>query len=277
MKDLPFKRKTAKWTYFLVQYNLFHWYNFGVPTPFYHLHFAETLLKKRSLPNGIQELLEQNQPSFLLGNIAPDVQVISGQSRPETHFYKLPISENQDLPWKSIQTRLPDYATLCSLSPSAQTFCIGYFCHLWVDWLWTVQIFEPIFGNQNQQSERPRRLYLHNVLRSYIDLQIISALNGKTGPELYAAPIFNDFPFIDSKFLDQWRNFLVEQLRPGVKIQTVEIFATRHGIDPNEFYRLLQSEADLETELFGIVPRQQVDSFWDELFVNVNDFLLDVL
>jgi hypothetical protein len=248
-----------------------------VPTPFYHLHLAETLLRNRTLPRRIKNLLLSQKPAFLLGTIGPDVQVISGQTRIETHFYKLPISNNQALPWEWFQTQVIKFDILADLPPPTQAFYAGYMCHLMADWFWTVQIFEPVFSHQANWQTLPRRLYLHNILRSYLDLQIISEMERNIRCDLHDARISGWLPFVRDQHLQTWRDFIVCQLQPETKIQTVEIFASRQNLDPAEFYRLLHSETALDAELFSIFPRREISHFWEQLLVKTNAFLQETL
>jgi len=76
------------------------WYNFAVPTPFYHLNIAEELLEHLGLPPAITDLINTYRFTFLFGNVAPDVQVISGQTRESTHFYILPTKADDLPPWE---------------------------------------------------------------------------------------------------------------------------------------------------------------------------------
>jgi len=61
-----------------------------MPTPFYHLFIVKELLSRQILPVDIQQLLEEHLEVFSMGCVAPDVQTLSGQSRYDTHFIKLP-------------------------------------------------------------------------------------------------------------------------------------------------------------------------------------------
>jgi hypothetical protein len=74
-------------------------FNTTVPTPFYHLYVANELLARQALPSRAQQVLETYRYAFELGNTAPDVQTISGQSRFSTHFFRLPIQDGDALPW----------------------------------------------------------------------------------------------------------------------------------------------------------------------------------
>ena len=67
-------------------------------------------------------------------------------------------------------------------SDAQAAFLAGYICHLQADWLWVNQIFEPIFGHSCTWGDHPQRLYIHNVLRAYLDRLILAELPAETGP-----------------------------------------------------------------------------------------------
>jgi hypothetical protein len=158
-----------------------------VPTPFYHLDVAEIVLSQEDLPVEVHAFLTHHKPAFMFGNVAPDVQVVSGQKREETHFFRLPVSENTCYPWEPIFRENPGLTHPCKLSPDRAAFLAGYLCHLQADWSWAVEIFEPVFGMHASWSTFHDRLYLHNVLRSYMDLKVMERLNGRTRHHLEQA------------------------------------------------------------------------------------------
>ena len=62
-----------------------------MPTPFTHLAAAKEFLELPGLSPEVRQSLQAELPAFLLGNIAPDVQTISGQPREATHFFPVPL------------------------------------------------------------------------------------------------------------------------------------------------------------------------------------------
>lgn len=239
-----------------------------MPTPFYHLKLAEEILGETStLPGGILALLSEYRAEFLLGNTAPDVQVISGQPREATHFFTLPLRLNERLPWEGL---LSDHAALAhpgQIPPAQAAFIAGYLCHLQADYLWATDIFVPVFGMRSEWESFSRRLYLHNVLRAYMDREILPELNNGTGSSLVRATPEGWLPFVQDSYLYEWRDLLTAQLMPGAKSQTVEVFARRQGIPPEEFYRLLSSPERMDQELFAHLPRQQLEAYHQRILI----------
>lgn len=244
-----------------------------MPTPFYHLWVAEELLQHPDLPAEIHELLGQQRAAFMLGNTAPDVQTISGQLRVATHFFDLPILPDSPHAWQLMLASYPRLAQADRLPAPQAAFLVGYLCHLQADWLWITDIFTPIFGPGVNWLTFKQRLYLHNVLRAYLDRQILPDLLPATGDYLSHATPQDWLPFVEDRHLCQWRDWLAEQLCPGCEPQTVTVFAVRHGLPEEDFYLLLASEEKLEEEIFTHLPRRRLGDYRNRL-VEANLYLL---
>jgi hypothetical protein len=229
-----------------------------MPTPFYHLSLAEELLADARLPDATRQWLIRQRPAFLLGNTAPDVQTVSHQPREATHFFVLPLQRNARLPWEALWAAFPQLRPEVLHSAAQAAFLAGYLCHLIADWVWVNEIFEPVFGRDRQWADYPERLYIHNVLRAYLDRQILGCLHPRSADLLLRASPDHWLPFVEDAHLCQWRDFIAPQLHPGASAQTVEVFAARQGIPPEQFYQLLASETQMEQHVFARLPRQQV-------------------
>ncbi len=231
-----------------------------MPTPFYHLALAEEILEDASLPASVQQLLRSEVPAFLLGNTAPDVQTLSGQPREATHFFEVPMRDRRPARDRMFAA-WPELSYASELAPNRRAFLAGYLCHLLLDQLWIGNLFEPVFGPDATWGTFPERLYLHNVLRVYLDRQLVPNLpEGIAGWLRHAQPMAW-LPFVTDGHLHAWRDFLAGQLEPGASNKTVEVFAARMGRDPSDFDALLASPADLERRLFSRVSRDDLARF----------------
>lgn len=253
------------------------WYNSRVPTPFYHLFVAETLLNDDALPGALRTFLVKHRPAFMFGHVAPDVQVLSGQRREETHFFRLPSRENLRPPWGQFEHRYPRLTRSDGLVPQQAAFLAGYGCHLRADWMWVTEIFEPFFGPQASWETFRERLYLHNVLRSYMDRQVLERIRDLSLHALENVSLNGWLPFVQDTHLAAWCHLLTDQLLPGAKIQTVEMFASRQGIPPGAFYDLLNSELALEEGIFSQLSHQRLDTYLDEVLADNLGFLQNYL
>ncbi len=232
-----------------------------MPTPFYHLSLAEDLVNHPDLPQPLLQFLSAWQAEFLFGNTAPDVQVVSGQRRVDTHFFDLPIQPNDLLPWELIQQRYPKLERSRNKPAAQAAFFAGYLCHLQADWLWVKDIFSKVFGLHSTWGSFPQRLYYHNVLRAYLDRQIFPGLPAGIGTCLGRVTPSGWLPFTQDKYLLNWRDLLTSQLTPGAATQTVEVFSARQGIEAPEFYALLSSEDRMQQEIFSHLPLWRVQDY----------------
>lgn len=236
-----------------------------MPTPFYHLSVAKELVSCSALSPAASDLLQENYAAFLLGNTAPDVQTISGQARSTTHFFDFPIHHSHPAPWLVLFEQNDYLVAVHRLLPAQVAFLSGYLCHLLADWMWIRQIFLPVFGKKSEWSTFTKRLYLHNVLRSYQEAEILPSLSNGISVNLQQAEPSGWLPFVSDSYLYTWRDFLTSQLQPGAAIKTIEVFATRQGIPPETYYQLLRSEERMEREVFAHLSRQTLTDYRQQI------------
>lgn len=248
-----------------------------MPTPFYHLSIAQSLSEHPDLDPSFRSFLADNLGAFLLGNTAPDVQVVSGQERSATHFFSVPIPLGGVAPWIQMVAEYPLEIQPEKNAPQKAAFIAGYCCHLQADWFWVKDIFEPVFGPQQTWESFTRRLYLHNVLRSYLDEMVIASLPPAVVDALRTTIPQRWLPFIQDDFLVKWRDFISDQLQSREKIRTIEVFASRHGIDPAAFQEMVNSEERMDAEVFARVSRQQLDDYRMDLLSSNISLLVDYL
>ena len=226
---------------------------------------AEELRRHPALVEEVRVLLDVQRGAFLLGNIAPDVHMTSGQSRQSTHFFALPLHRDSSHPWDLMLTRNPSLMPRIHLSQEQIAFIVGYLCHLQADWLWVLDIFLPIFGSQCGWDTFKHRLYLHDVLRAYLDKQILSGLSPDIPRILGEVEPHKWVPFIEDLHLVEWRDYLSDQLAPGAIALTVEVFAIRHRIPPDQYHHLIRSERLMDNEIFIHLPRRRLQEYREKL------------
>ncbi len=225
-----------------------------------HLALAEEILQGNTLPPAIHRLLIQQRGPFLLGHIAPDVQTVSGQTRDETHFYTIPRTADHPA-YQTLFTTHPALARAESLPPAQAAFVAGYIAHLLLDELWLDDIFLRHFWQG--WGTRRERMFLHNVLRTWMDARDQQQLNGNIVTALREAEPQDWLPFVGDDHLQVWRDWLVEQLGPGRSVKTAEVFAQRMGIPVTEVETVLRSPRQMEERVFCHIPRAALRSFHD--------------
>jgi hypothetical protein len=227
-----------------------------MPTPFMHLTVAQHILAEPGLDAELRELLASQAGPFYFGNTAPDVQVVSGQPREATHFSTLPPSDPR--PSHEIMFAAhPELARPGAMSPARAAFLAGYIAHLLLDEMWMQNIFHPTFGRGATWGRDLReRLLLHNVLRTHLDFEDLPRLGNGAGHTLQRTSPQGWLPFADDRYLIRWRDEIAGQLAPGAPIRTVEVFAGRMGIAPEEFEALLAPEVVAERIFCHIAPER---------------------
>lgn len=227
-----------------------------MPTPFYHLRLAQELLAAADCP----PLLAAQASAFLLGNIAPDAQTLTGQTREATHFFDVPMRDLTPA-WHNLFRQHPGLADSTALPGAHAAFLSGYLCHLALDQLWISHIFDPVFGEGARWSNFRRRLFLHNVLRIYLDKLDRPALKNGLGEALARARPQGWLAFLTDEALSRWRDFVADQLADGAEAQTIEVFAKRMSLSPGDFTALLESPAAMQAQLFDRIPLSTLDDF----------------
>ncbi|MGB9673320.1 MAG: zinc dependent phospholipase C family protein [Anaerolineales bacterium] len=244
-----------------------------MPTPFYHLNLAQEVMAKIRFDSNAAAIIQDNPAEFLFGNIAADVQVVSGQARAETHFFDLPLRQNILEPWLLLWQSYPQLNPPLIPNSAHKAFILGYACHLLADWEWIKQIFVPVFGLKRTWGTFQERLIWHNVLRAQLDQEVVSTLNPQIGANLAKAQPHQWLPFVQDAHLIQWRDQIVRQLLPGEKIETIEIFASRQHISAEEFKRYLSSPVEIEKTVYSRLPKIRLSLFRRELVENLLAFL----
>ncbi|GAB4335087.1 MAG: hypothetical protein Kow00117_18350 [Phototrophicales bacterium] len=226
-----------------------------MPTPFTHLAIAQRLL--HDVP--ISHTLQQHKGAFLLGNIAADARVGAGTARADTHFYQYG-KPMDDHPWRVMVNHFPQL--MHPHDTAHQVFLAGYVAHLSVDEYWTLNLTEPYFGRREWASLDERFFMLH-ILLIHMDTRDLNALENWQPQALAQATPQNWLPFMPDKDLCYWRDLIYQQIKPGGKSQTLDIFSQRINRSPQEIEAVLNDPAAVQARLWAHVPStlvQQVES-----------------
>ena len=246
-----------------------------MPTPIQHLSIADALLHESTLPGAIRDRLLEHRAAFLFGNTAPDVQTLSGQPREVTHFFKIPFQATP-LPHRTLLKAHSDLSPR-SISPAHAAFMAGYICHLWLDVIWVRDVYLPGFGPAASWSTMRDRLLYHNILRAWCDQNDQNKLNGDTGSSLADAQPRDWLPFTADQYLIQWRDQLADQFQPGANIRTIEVFALRNRVPPEEFQRVLDSPQALEDNIFAHASKAAIAAFYQQGHDQMAELIVDYL
>lgn len=229
-----------------------------MPTPATHLASAQAMLGRGELSASARRLAIRQPGPFMLGHTAPDVKTVSGHEREASHFFSVPRRSNRAAHQVLLDTH-PALGDVAPLSPSHAAFVAGYLAHLLLDELWVAHVFQPFFLRDWAPLEE--RMFLHNVLRTWVDQRDQARLNGTVSRVLRTAAPEGWLPFIEDRHLRLWRDWLAEQLGPERMMETAEVLARRVGATAQEVEAVAQSPQQMKNRVFSHVPRAALDAF----------------
>ena len=152
-----------------------------------------------------------------------------------------------------MMARYPQLANANSLAADQAVFIAAYSAHLMLDLIWFRQIVVPMFYDAPQLGDVRQRHFLHLILLSYLDKLALEVVPDMAGDTLSSAQPAGWLPFAADEDLRRWRDFLVPQLRPGGRSQTVEIYARRLQMTAEAFAVKLDNGVWLQKNLFDHV------------------------
>lgn len=144
-----------------------------------------------TVANEVNKILKRDKYKFLIGSIAPDLSKIVGETKEKSHFLDDVVEDipNIDRFLKKYNSKLDD------------DFVLGYFIHLYTDYLWTKYFISEIADNK----------YIKKL-----DGTIVK-LNGNMGIQY----IYNDYTNIASKLFDYYDIDLDILTNPLPKIDNI--------------------------------------------------------
>ena len=213
-----------------------------MPTPFQHLVYARDVLTNAGLPEAIRQAMLTHLGVFLLGNIAVDVQSLTGQPRFDTHFYHV-HGDNSLRAHETLLATYPELADPTRLQPAHAVFISGYVVHLAWDECWLRDVFRPFYLESDLWPDRLTRNVHHNALRVLVDRQAETALRlwPDVVPILRSVQPGHWLPFVPPEALCRWRDWVANQLADPDAVETAQVFAERMGISPEHFESVISA------------------------------------
>ena len=234
---------------------------FLMPTPFMHLQIAEDIRAQigQRADGRLKRLLEQEWSAFYMGSVAADFQTICDIPRAETHFYDMPPAPD-DKAYPLMLANYPELAQVAALPDDKAVFVAAYCVHLMLDLLWFREVLVPYFVEAPEWGDFPTRRLVHHILLAYLDNLAENTLPETSADVLAAAQPHQWLPFAADVDLVNWRDMLVAQLQPGAISQTVQIYADRLQMSPDEFEERLQDPEWVEAQVFTNIPVTEVQA-----------------
>ena len=126
-----------------------------------------------AVANEINKILKRDKSKMLIGSIAPDISKLLGEDKKKSHF----LTEEGDIP--NLDEFLKKYK-----SKLDDDFVMGYYIHLYTDYLW----FKDFVPN----------IYRDNLIRK-IDGSIIECTDN-----MLTMYIYNDYTNLNIKIIDKY-------------------------------------------------------------------------
>ncbi len=144
---------------------------------------------------------------YLLGATAPDMRVMTGQDREDTHFFRIDANHEQS----GVAALLERYPEALTVRGRARAFVAGYLTHLTVDETWIQEVYRPYFGRESQLTDRVEANFMDRVLQFYMEQ------GARNDPELlqqwyqyiFRADPGEEVQFVDLPSLHRWREVVV--------------------------------------------------------------------
>jgi hypothetical protein len=241
-----------------------------MPTPFTHLLTAQRLLDDPCLSEAARAFLNAECAAFLLGNIAADARVDSGQTREATHFYAYDEPPIHRQTWRVMLERHPSLKT--PTSPAQRAFIAGYVAHLSMDEVWTLDMLAPQFGQRDWGGSSHFRFVMLHILLIHIDERDLSGIQSWQADTLRQAEPDAWLPFMTDATLRQWRDFIAAQLEPGAS-QTLAVLGGRVGMAPEELRAILDSPERMRDDLWANVAPETLAQVEQEMYSHARDQL----
>lgn len=245
-----------------------------MPTPFTHLFIAQRLLEDDAIPEWQRRLLSAETGAFLCGNIAPDAQSIAGLPRDHTHFYGYAQDLGGAAPWRVMLSHFGELWKPRTLAH--QSFIAGYITHLSIDEIWSREMVAPHFFGREWADLSKRYIMLHVIL-IYMDERDQSQLADWHASRIHPVSPERWLPFLPDNALNDWKALIYQQLKPGGKSETLNIYSRRVKMSPDALRTLLDSEEEMERKLWLNISHTLLHAVEESMYEYARDQLIAYL
>jgi hypothetical protein len=199
--------------------------------------------------------------AFLLGAISPDVRVVSSQQREETHFFTIPPIDAR-LAEDVMLRQWPGLRSMGQQNPVGAAFVAGYMTHLAMDQVWVDVIVMPrLFSEGHPWGVSHPNWRLYSILMTYLEYRAEDRFPSSDLTLLASAEPDHWLPFVEDRFLLEWRDYVVEMIRTDGARRTSELFVRSNGLSAADLEALVLSEQRMEAEVFPFVSQDDLTIF----------------
>lgn len=188
-----------------------------------HVSLALAIAKEVEVPT-----ISNNMGSYLLGATAPDIRIITKQSRELTHYSRLDSTVIGD----GVESLLSENGVLLNSrvsTPATQAFVSGYITHLISDQTWIMTMYKPYFGN--------RAIFPSETLANIWDRALQLEMDRQDRPaweyassHLISATVDVSIPFISPNDLTKWSEWINEYAAGSFSWDRLKSLARRQTV-----------------------------------------------
>ncbi|MCL0044052.1 hypothetical protein M1N24_00780 [Dehalococcoidia bacterium] len=194
-----------------------------MPNPFAHIDIAMYGAAALVCPPICDDL-----GSYLLGSCSPDIRIITGNSRDETHFAPL---TNQEIGAgaKRMFRTYPNLTDIANLPGKTQAFIAGYVSHLIADEVWIIKVYRPYFDNRKLFQNQMVANVMDRALQLEMDREAMDRHNGMKWvvPHIEDAHVGIQVDFLPVETLMKFEQWLGNTIHRGFTWDRLRFMATR--------------------------------------------------
>lgn len=210
-------------------------------------------------------ILDQNMGGYAFGATLPDVHIITGLDREETHFFDL-SKEDYKSGTKTIFKAHPNLAQTETLDDSTKSVVAGYLSHLITDEIWILEIYRPFFSGSSPLRENAMANMFDKLVQYELDRR---EREDRAAMETIRTSVFgwepgDDIDFIDKPALIEWRDFVCSAATREPNLALFPFFAKRFllprlEVDPEKLEQFFSSiQANLEWVIQYVTPERLI-------------------
>ena len=227
-----------------------------------HLGIAREAAARSNHP-----VVERNLGNYLLGSTLPDVHIISGIPRVESHLFDLE-KEHSESGVKLLFEAHPYLAKGTGLGEAASVLVAGYLSHLITDEIWIIDIYRPYFGPSSPLADDPMANIMDRVLQYELDIRerLDRAKMSEIRQQLERWNSEIDPRFVDPYTLRQWWWFMLDVTERKPDWSLFPHFAerflvTRQKVDPKGLEQFLNSMPEMLERVIQYVTPERIVEF----------------
>ena len=205
----------------------------------------------------LNQTLQREMGSFLLGCTTPDIRAMTRGDRASTHFSPFNCSDLRG-GVRGMFDQNPHLADSTTLPSSTQAFVAGYICHLIADHAWVACVYEPYFDETphipdpviNKVMDRALQLKLDEIAAHEIPDDVYTTIRETT--------VEMDIGFINHQMLVDWQQWVMNLCDTGFSWDRLRFLAKRRQA-PEDYAQATKAAEDFLSSIpTGLIELEQI-------------------